>query len=90
MTSLLDEMLAARGSWTGARLTDWYPDGQLARRIREAMQGQANWVADAEFGRSFRDNIASVPVTDPLAWANRRIELPDGHWCVLRLPLLST
>jgi len=46
------------------------------------MQGQAGWVADGAFGLTFRDNVGSVPVTDPLAWANRRIDLPDGHWCV--------
>ena len=46
------------------------------------MQGQAAWVADGAFGLAFRDNVGSVPVAEPLAWANRRIDLPDGHWCV--------
>jgi L-amino acid N-acyltransferase YncA len=82
MTSLLDDMVAAHGRWTAARLSDWYPQDQRRERSRDAMQGQAGWVADADFGLSFRDNVGSVPVSDPLAWANRRIDLSDGHWCV--------
>ena len=82
MTSLLDDMAAAHSSWTSARLADWYPHDQRRARSRDAMQAQAGGVADAGFGLSFRDNVGSVPVTDPLAWANRRIDLADGHWCV--------
>ena len=82
VTSLLDDMVAAHARWNAARLADWYPHEQRRARSREAMQGQAGWVADGAFGLSFRDNVGSVPVADPLAWANRRIDLPDGHWCV--------
>lgn len=82
MTSLLDDMVAARGRWTAARLADWYSPEQRAARSREAMRRQANRVADAEFGRAFREDVGTVRVSDSLAWANRRIELPDGHWCV--------
>ena len=82
VTSLLDDMVAAHARWNAARLADWYPHGQRRARSRESMQGQAGWVADGAFGLAFRDNVGSVPVTEPLAWANRRIDLPDGHWCV--------
>ena len=82
MTSLLDDMVDAHARWNAARLADWYPHEQRRARSREAMQGQAGWVADGAFGLAFRDNVGSVPVADPLAWADRRIDLPDGHWCV--------
>lgn len=82
VTSLLDDMVAAHGRWTSPRLADWYPHDQRRARSRDAMQGQAGWVADADFGLSFRDSVGSVSVADPLAWANRRIDLSDGHWCV--------
>jgi L-amino acid N-acyltransferase YncA len=77
-------MAAAHNRWTAARLSAWYSAEQRATRSREAMQGQAAWVGDVRFGRTFRDKVgsAAVEVSDPLAWANRVIELPGGHWCV--------
>ena len=80
VTSLLDDMVDAHARWNAARLADWYPHEQRRARSREAMQGQAGWVADDAFGLAFRVNGGSVPVAAPLAWANRRIDLPDGHW----------
>lgn len=84
MTSLLDDMATAHSRWTATRLCDWYPAEQRVTLSREAMQGQAAWVGDAEFGQTFRDaeRYNAVTVRDPLAWANRLIELPGGHWCV--------
>ncbi|WP_439288096.1 hypothetical protein [Microbacterium sp. A84] len=38
-------------------------------------------VGDAEWGGQIRDMV-QLPVPDPLAWANRRVELADGHWAI--------
>src|SRR4051794_31449581 len=53
VTSLLDDMVDAHARWNAARLADWYPQEQRRARSREAMQGQAGWVADGAFGRTF-------------------------------------
>lgn len=39
-------------------------------------------VGDAEWGGQFRDMV-QLPIQDPLAWANRRVELADGHWAIV-------
>lgn len=82
MASLTEELAAARECWTSDQLAVWYPPPALRRQLRKASQRQASWVGDANFGSAFRDDVGTVAVSDPLAWGNRRISLPDGHWCV--------
>jgi len=82
VTELLDAMAAAHARWRSPRLADWYPEADRLARSREAMRGQAARVGDVDFGREFRDNVAVVVGDDPLAWANRRLDLGGGQWCV--------
>lgn len=82
MTTLEDEMAAARGRWTSRPLQQWYPTTRLHTALRAAMQPEADRVGDLDFGAAFRDNVATIDVPDPAAWANRRVDLGDGHWCV--------
>lgn len=80
MTSHLDAMAAAHARWLSPRLADWCPS--LLTRSRDAMRAQAAWVGDEAFGTRFRDDVDTVQVSDPLAWANRRLQVPDDDWCV--------
>lgn len=38
-------------------------------------------VGDASWGARIRD-LVQLPIDDPLEWANRRINLPGGHWAI--------
>lgn len=82
MNSLLDEMVAGRAEWMGVRLDGWYSRVEQYAHWHSDLGQQAAWVGDQDFGSTFRDNVAEVPVSDPTAWANRRLELSEGNWCV--------
>lgn len=81
-TSLLEEMAVARLEWTSGPITSWYSTQDLLRQLVASLRTQADWVGDQGFGRQFRDDVGADGVTDPLAWANRRLDLPDGGWVV--------
>ena len=46
------------------------------------MQDEVARLGDTDFGREFRDGVGAGVPADPLAWANRFLELPDGGWAV--------
>jgi L-amino acid N-acyltransferase YncA len=79
MTELLDELAEAREAWTSPAIASWYSPEALRRQWRTAMQAEAERLGDAVFGEGFRHDVGHGP-TDPLAWANRRLELADGGW----------
>lgn len=81
MTELLDEMVRARLGWTSAAIRSWYADDRLAAQLRNGLAQEAGRVGDTVFGQELRD-VVGLPVPDPSAWANRRLELPDGGWAV--------
>lgn len=81
-TSLLQEMAAARLEWTSEQITSWYPRQELLTQWGTSLKTQADWVGDQGFGRQFRNDVATGGVHDPLAWANRRLDLPGGGWVV--------
>lgn len=80
---LIDAMSTARAAWIGAELRQWYDDRTLTAGIRASVEQDAAWVGDESFGATFRDNVGSVPVADPLAWANRLLDLGAGEWAVV-------
>jgi hypothetical protein len=82
MTELLDEMAEARLGWTSALLGSWYPGDQLRRQLRSGLAVEAGRTDDVAFGEGLRDGVGTGGPRDPLAWANRRLDLPDGGWAV--------
>jgi hypothetical protein len=82
MGDLLDEMAKTRRAWTSETIVSWYPDDQLDQQLRLGLATEAGRVGDAAFGHEFRDLAAAGGPQDPLAWANRRFDLPAGGWAV--------
>jgi hypothetical protein len=75
-------MVHARVSWTSEVVRSWYPEADLRVQLRSALAVEADRTEDATFGREYRDDVALDASTDPLDWANRRIELPGGGWAI--------
>lgn len=86
-TTLLDEMAAARLPWISSQIASWYSGQVLLAQLHTSLRMQADWVGNEAFGRRFRDDVGTGGVHDPLAWANQRLDLPDGGWVVTRDPL---
>ncbi len=82
MADPLDQLVEARLGWTSAAIRSWYADDALSRNLRTAMSEEADRLGDAAFGRGFRKGIGIGGPEDPLAWANRRLDLPDGGWAL--------
>lgn len=75
-------MVEARLPWISAVVRSWYPSADLSEQMRSALAGEAGRVGDAGFGQELRDRMGLDMVSDPLDWANRRIDLPGGGWTV--------
>jgi len=82
MTDLVGDLVEARGAWVSEVIRSWYVDADLTRQLRAAVAAEAHRVANVAFGRELRDNLALDGPQDPLAWANRRLDLPGGGWAV--------
>jgi hypothetical protein len=82
MTNLLDDMAEARLAWTSALVASWYTPVELQRHLRGGLAVEAGRMEDAAFGAEFRDGVGIDRPDDPLDWANRRLDLPDGGWAV--------
>jgi L-amino acid N-acyltransferase YncA len=83
MTDLLGALAEARLGWTSPTIAAWYAEHDLLEQLRVGLATEAGRVADADFGRQFRDMVGAFEGTeDPLAWANRRLDLPAGGWAV--------
>jgi hypothetical protein len=83
MTDPLGAMAEARLGWTSPTIAGWYAEHQLLEQLRLGLASEAGRVADASFGRELRDMVGSFEgAEDPLAWANRRLDLPTGGWAV--------
>lgn len=79
---LLDEMTKARLAWTSHALQAWYSPQDLLTQVNGALETEASWVDNEAHGRWYRDVANAGTVEDPMAWANRRLDLPDGGWVV--------
>lgn len=77
MTSLDAQQIAER--WTFRQLKEWSPGWR--ENWERWLEPNLALVGDAQWGGQIRDMV-KLPVQDPLAWANRRIELSGGHWAV--------
>lgn len=81
-TTLVEEMAAARLEWTSTQIMSWYPRQDLLTQLRTSLKTQADWVGNEAFGSQVRDDVATGGMHDPLAWANRRLELPARGWVI--------
>ena len=90
--SLLDQMTNAYEAWMPQQLREWYTADQRRELAVKEMRPQAEHTADVDFGAGFRDHLKPLggpDMSDPLAWANRRVEFADGHWCVAGIRFLG-
>ncbi|MDL0402867.1 hypothetical protein [Corynebacterium lehmanniae] len=90
--SLLDQMANAYEAWMPQQLREWYTADQRRELAVKEMRPQAEHTADVDFGAGFRDHLKPLggpDMSDPLAWANRRVEFADGHWCVAGVRFLG-
>lgn len=90
--TLLEQMARAYEAWMPHHLREWYTADQRRELAVEGMRPQAEHTADVDFGAGFRDHLKPLggpDVPDPLAWANRRVEFADGHWCVAGIRFLG-
>ena len=82
MTDLVEALVEARRPWVSGAIRSWYAEADLLHQLRSAMAPEADRVGNAAFGQEFRDGVGLGVANDPLDWANRRIDLPDGGWAV--------
>ena len=90
--SLLDQMTNAYEAWMPQQLREWYTADQRRELAVKEMRPQAEHTADVDFGAGLRDHLKPLggpDMSDPLAWANRRVEFADGHWCVAGIRFLG-
>lgn len=73
------QTLEAAERWISSQIKLWSPNWRA--NLVDWLEPTLALVGDAEWGGQFRDSV-QLPIRDPLAWANRRIELPDGHWAI--------
>lgn len=82
----LAELVEVRLGWVSEVLRSWYDEAELRGQVGAALSADVERLGDEAFGEDFRDHVreagGGVGVDDPLAWANRRLELPDGGWAV--------
>lgn len=74
-----DDVVEAAATWTAPQIKEWSPGWR--DNLTQWLEPSLALVGDAEWGGQIRDMV-QLPVQDPLAWANRRIELSDGHWAI--------
>jgi hypothetical protein len=83
---VLGEVVEARLGWVGETVRSWYTESELRRQLGVAVSVDADRLGDVTFGAQFRDDLTAAGggsgVSDPLAWANRRLELGEGGWAV--------
>jgi hypothetical protein len=82
MGDLLDDLVDARLPWVSAVLRSWYADADLRDHLRTALAVEEHRVGNAAFGQEFREGVGLHPHSDPLAWANRQVDVPGGGWAL--------
>ena len=75
-------LAVARRGWTSPAIRSWYADEALQRNLRAGMRDEAERLGNADFGHAFREGVGIGGPEDPLAWANRHLDLPEGGWAV--------
>ena len=76
---LSEEILDAVEGWTSDRIKEWSPS--VRTYLASWLEPGLALVDDDVWGTQYRDQV-KLPVSDPLEWANRRIELSNGQWAI--------
>jgi RimJ/RimL family protein N-acetyltransferase len=82
MSDLADELVQARLPWISDRIQSWYDEARLVSQLAHDLAAEAQRVGDVGFGTDYRDAVDAALEPDPLAWANRRLDLRNGGWAV--------
>ncbi len=82
VADLLERLAEARVGWTSPAIRSWYAEESLRQNLRRALSVEAERLGDAAFGTGFRDGVGTGGPEDPLTWANRLVDLPDGGWAL--------
>jgi L-amino acid N-acyltransferase YncA len=82
VADLLGQLVAARTGWTSPVIRSWYSESGLEQNLRLATAEEAERLGNAAFGRELRDGVGIGEPADPLAWANRLLDLPEGGWAL--------
>lgn len=85
-----ETLALARLGWTSPTICSWYAEAALQQNLRVGMQGEADRLGNADFGQGFRDGVGIGGPEDPLAWANRHLDLPGGGWAVTGIRFRGT
>lgn len=73
------DVLEAAERWASSQIKNWSP--RWRDNLAHWLEPSLALVGDAEWGAQIRD-LVRLPVQDPLAWANRQVELSNGHWAI--------
>lgn len=73
------DVLEALAAWVPPVVRQWNPRWEAD--VTDWVEPDLALVGDAAWGATVRDAV-QLPVADPLAWANRRVDLSDGGWAV--------
>ena len=65
--------------WVSAEIKQGSPAWR--ENLSRWLEADVALVGDAAWGAQIRD-LVKLPIPDPLAWANRWIELPGGQWAI--------
>lgn len=65
--------------WTSTQIKEW--SAQWRDHLDSWLEPSRALIGDARWGGQIRD-LVQLPIQDPMAWANRRIELCGGHWAI--------
>lgn len=76
-----EEVFRAKQRWASHALTRWCGEAGLQENFRSIAEELTASLFDEEYGAMIRDMV-QLPVRDPLLWANRAVDLGDGHWAI--------
>ena len=82
MMELLAKLVQARMPWVSPRIRSWYDEQRLSEQLAADLAPEAERVGSVDFGTAFRDMVDADLEPDPLAWANRLLELDNGGWAL--------
>lgn len=77
-----EDIAAAQPQWVSPALTRWYGEEGMRQNIGPDAEELAEGLFDDEYGAMIRDLVEQIPVQDPLLWADRTVDLGDGHWAI--------
>lgn len=74
-----NQVLDSAQRWVSEEIQQWSPAWR--ENLTRWLKPDLALIGDAVWGAQIRD-LVKLPIPDPLAWANRRIELANGQWVI--------